>query len=84
MLHLCQIHYEKKWYHGAYLNNGEIYFHTDDYAVNFFIPTEPYQKTDRTFLRTLHEICEVSPTAKVIEELKKELNYDKINLTKTH
>ena len=81
---LCEIHKEKKGYYGTYLNDGKICFHTDDYAVNIFIPTEWYQKADITFPRMLDEIGEASPTAKTTEELKKELNNEKINLTKLH
>ena len=75
---------DKKGYYGAYLHDGKIYFHTNDFAVNFFIPTEKYRKVDGTFLRMLDEIGEASPTAKTIEKLKKKLNGNKIKLTKLH
>ena len=75
---------EKKGYYGAYLNDGKIHFHSGDYAIDFYIPAEMYQKPDRTIFRTLDEIGKANPTAKVIDELKKELNNDEIGVTKFH
>ena len=75
---------KKKGYYGAYLSDGKIYFHSGDYVIDFYIPAEMYQTPDRTIFRTLDEIGKENSTAKVIDELKKELNDDEIGVTKLH
>ena len=72
---------KRKGYYGTYLNDSQIFFHTDNRAVCFYIPTELYRRMDRTFLRTLDEIGTACPTAKVIEAVKKELGGNITNLT---
>ena len=75
---------KKKVYYDTYLNDGKFYFHTDDRAVNFYIPIELYRRADRTYIRTLDEISTVSPIEKVIEAVKKELEDNKIDFTILH
>ena len=75
---------EKKGYYGAYINNGKTYFLSGDYAIDSYIPAKMYRKVDRTIFRTLDKIGDANPTAKVIDESKKELNNDEIDLKKLH